>query len=1138
MSKQIKLGFDRVPSRSLETDQVLVDAQGEELTDKNGLPLYTPTEGVPTSFYSARNSTSVFVNNESSDAVGIAGKSISVAEQFPLLSEVSSSLLGIPRLGKQQSLLADVSVYGMDVGTWEFYRAPNPYEPPEWRRRINRVYGQRYYPRLKEYDREQALAIEMYPAPFTFPFGPKWESNGLYNESRFQDYINFVIMGNFLHEYFTAQNYGVFANQNFLPRELARVEGNDVIYADNLDLAFEYVEAWTTAWILIRRNELTDPRGALNPNDPTDTTLTTGRVEDLLSSFGNEQEKTITFENTAPGYNSSNRDLYCQLQSREAFRYQPGAISGFTFGARLNADRTNAENVIEWGCANESDHLMFQVRGENFSIVRRSTVPLSEKTIELLDMVPEDQIQVQSPNPFERTNTSYTTTDLGLPPKPTEFLYELTIPREKFNGDPLDGTGRSGYTLSFSDVTMYKIEYSWYGAIGAKFYAYVPVSNDEARWVLMHTLVIENTLSTPSLKNPFMHFRYSIRAQNTSSLIEPIYLYKYGASYYIDGGDEGTFSYNSYGTSLSKIAPSTQSKPIIGFQPKTFIKNRDSAEVRNQKKFYIDDISISSSQNTRVDILECEGCPGGHGHFYAASLQNGQRGVVDTFRLTSTGITFESESVFTLADNEKKIIAPGIFSSYVLVDQDSLDADASTAKIGRRLGRSQNSVNTTIVEDSPYTGNDTAIVNGEEINLLDNEDPYVFTARLTGFDDVIASETPITKKNFKIQFLNPVALETLGQWAEFRIGVTQKTPEVVDGVLLFGGQPLDMQNEVYADFSQNSPRKNAAGADFGEEDRRIGNIMEQDYRLSSPKGAYSGQCSELNFEIRDIAKPTTGIEYVTTPPESTPPLDGNHFLTLTTPLGIERTNGGGIGIYDANGIRFIDSGITFTSDVATYEFEGDTRYVVAISGFLDVPSLSAIALKTMRTFGRHVNKTKILPFGNDPYYLWIAMRDNARLNNIVVKEFDETSSFSHTPDWIAGDDCNIEVIAVQNNEPPSGVVDKLTTSREYIGTDGLFYMGGVTDIAGTPANFVEKNRLSAVEFDDQLYLPLRPSSIKSSIHVGANKTESIKMSHLFGVNRFKLGADSFGNKSVYLSAISSDAGSPAEIILSVSSKEQ
>ena len=40
--------------------------------------------------------------------------------------------------------------------------------------------------------------------------------------------------------------------------------------------------------------------------------------------------------------------------------------------------------------------------------------------------------------------------------------------------------------LSFDKVTMYKIEFSWYGAVGALFLAYVPVGAGEARWVRVH----------------------------------------------------------------------------------------------------------------------------------------------------------------------------------------------------------------------------------------------------------------------------------------------------------------------------------------------------------------------------------------------------------------------------------------------------------------------------------------------------------------------------------------------------------------------------------------------------------------------------------------------------------------------------
>ena len=87
---------------------------------------------------------------------------------------------------------------------------------------------------------------------------------------------------------------------------------------------------------------------------------------------------------------------------------------------------------------------------------------------------------------------------------------------------------------------MYKIEFGWYGAIGAQFYAYVPVDNDECRWVLLHRITIENGIDRPCLENPNFRFKYLVNVQNTDKMYEPVYLYKYGASYYTDGGDEGT----------------------------------------------------------------------------------------------------------------------------------------------------------------------------------------------------------------------------------------------------------------------------------------------------------------------------------------------------------------------------------------------------------------------------------------------------------------------------------------------------------------------------------------------------------------------------------------------------------------------
>jgi hypothetical protein len=1122
LSKQIKLGFDKNTSRPVTTDQILVDVRGNLLRDSAGNFLYTETTETPRSFFAARNATSVHVNNESTPDVR-SGGSVAIIEQFAETSEVSSSLLGIPRAEKQQTLLSDVSIYGLD-DTWEFYRNPQPFQPVEWSTRKNRTYGKRFSPRLTEHPEEQALALEVFPTPWTFPFGPRWESQGRFNPALFTRYRRFIELGNALYEFYANQNLEVFASRHFLIPGIASLDSADVIYNSDIDLAFEYIEQWSITWMNIRDNILNDP---LVPGRK----LSVGIINGIMR---NQLGLSFTFDETQPGY-SSTPYRYCQLQSKEAFRYQPGAISGFTFGVKLNADPATLTNVLEWGCANETDQLMFQVRGSQFNIVRRSSVPLSRRNLERNGFTIDDQKTILSPNPFERADNSFTTTDLGLPPENRPQIFELLIQSDRFNGDPLDGSGPSGYNISFNEVTMYKIEYSWYGAVGAKFYAYIPVGNAETRWVLIHTLIIENTLEEPHLQNPFMHFRYAIYLNDTSSLREPMYLYKYGASYYIDGTDEGTFNYNSYKIPTEKNITSTNSTPLMGFVSKDKILNRDAIGTFNQKNFYIEKVSAASDKDIRLDILECTGCPGGHGYFYATSLQNGQKGLVDQFRITTAGdlVFVDPEKDFDVFTGNKKIIGPGVFSSYVFAK----DGDTQSVRIERRLGSQR--INTPIDPESFVTG-DQSIVAGNIQNLIG----YEFTGRLSGFDDVIASTVPITKSNIKVQFLNPIRTETTGQWAEFRIGITTKKPELEtpegedDDVLLFDGQPLDMENEIFGEFAQFQARKNAQGIETGEWDPRVGNTMEQDFRIERPLGASSGFCSELNFVISDVV--FSNVNYTSTDPSGQLE-EGSHFIVFTEQPGISNTIGGGIGIFDGN--RFVDSGITFTSNVVSFfnQQTGIINYVTAISGNISAISdisTNGIAVRSVRCLGRYINKTKILPFDTIEYYLFIAMRDNARINNIVVQEFDGVSTFSHTPVWIKDDTSNINVVQVENVSPPASVIDKLSTSNEYIGTDGRFYMGGTTFTGNVPANFTEKARLDSIKTDDQLSLPLRPATLKTSIYVSGGMPETIDMSHIFNVDRFKVTKGSFNNKYLQISAIVTEPGEVGTVQINVSGKEQ
>ena len=112
-------------------------------------------------------------------------------------------------------------------------------------------------------------------------------------------------------------------------------------------------------------------------------------------------------------------------------------------------------------------------------------------------------------------------------------------------GDPiiLDGTtleAQSVYDIDFTKVTMWKIEFSWYGAVGALFLCYVPVANGEARWVRVHHMRASNQLDVASLGNATLPITYLTHGGLANNLPEGNRLVKYGASYYIDGGDKGT----------------------------------------------------------------------------------------------------------------------------------------------------------------------------------------------------------------------------------------------------------------------------------------------------------------------------------------------------------------------------------------------------------------------------------------------------------------------------------------------------------------------------------------------------------------------------------------------------------------------
>ena len=697
---KIKLGFDRTPAPVTKQLTQLVDIEGSLLFDPAGTPLVTDEEVTLSAFALSAGATSIHVNN----MYNTPPISIPVVEQFPETSAVSNSLLGVPRAETSLSLFSDVSTYGLDEENWSYQVFSNASFPDEWYNRKNPIYGDRTNPKFYEETGEQALYLKSFPVQYGFPGSPLARNETIPPQNVFK-YINFIAMGKYLYELFKDTNID-FAKRNFLDRTIypidssesevvitpasfdrgSRVFSNssnflDVEYGDDVEDALFQIERWTIVYQKIVDGEFDFPSVASLQNSDINI------IKEFLGG------------DAIPG-NPGSRENFAILESVKTFRYQPGRVSGFTFGTRQQTDPASSANYIEWGCSNDTDEYMFQLKGSTFNIIRRSTIRMPDELLLRQGLRTSDQ----STDPVK---------SVGVTLRPP--LYETTIPRTLFNGDSLLGNGPSGYILSFEDVTMYKIEFSWYGAVGAKFYAYVPADVGAARWVLMHTLVIENGLGKPILNNPDFKFKYLVYSSDHKGIDLPLYLYKYGSSYYIDGGDEGTIT-------LSTITSETKSfqtrSPIIGVMPKEELINRDGIGIVNYRKGYPSLLSVNSDKRARIDIEYVTGSPDGVHFSHASSLHhsgthpNTRENVI--FRVNSLGTQVDIlNGIVDTKDFNGKIIADGLYNVYV-GDVGDVSSN-STYNILRRglIGQGQGSI---LVTDPPQDRTDQYSL--KEVSLI------------------------------------------------------------------------------------------------------------------------------------------------------------------------------------------------------------------------------------------------------------------------------------------------------------------------------------------------------------------------------------------------------------------------------------
>ena len=1114
---------------------------------------------------------------------------LKVAEQFPETSEVSSTLLGVSRAETQLSLFSNVSSYGLESKDWEVLEHRSIITLREWAERINEIYGERTRGEIREETQESAIQLYLFPCPNTFPFGPKFEKNNLYNSEFFENYAEFIEMGNVLYTHYNLKNASEYGGdpqkQKWLRRFLdpliaAPTTGakRDVEYFVELKQAFAAIDNWTETYRDIRSGSLISPISA----DPSPIGFTEVNIILGLAPL------TYASDNTRPGY-SDNARRYLLLQSRRVFRYQPGRISGFTFGVRV-AREQNAGFKLEWGIFNKTDHYVFQLDKGFLKIVRRSQVPLPGYIVESIGLLTTQEF-VKTPDPQDSYESEENPTGADYK------LHELVIPQDNFNGDSLDGNGPSGHSVKPENITMYKIEFGWYGAIGARFYAYIPAGNGEARWVVLHTLVIENQIGKPCLVDPYFRFRYVANITKSTDIRTPQFVYKYGASYYIDGGDEGTTSQNSIKTKpdSGRVGVGLQgTTAILGIRPKDEIYNSLGIGIKNKKITIPTQLNMTTNVLTKVRVGVCTGCPGwAHVHTQGfrrngtdySSFLGRQLPIKITANNTieafypdgGTPIYFKKEDIGA------KIIAPSIYNCYIV---EVMDDSGNRGSLNQTPDAGYNNYPKATIHG--FLGHERFVLGAADgdtgrgffgelakdrsvsppVNVLlpnsgTDPDDFVYRSeaskpdaqpvRLSNYDGLAISDYKLTGSEIDILFTVPRSRSEGGidptwgysHWGDVLVGVTDVQP-ISDGTVSGVEFNIDWQEEedgsagtgntsrlpnskiLFAEHTHAWASSDIEGADSREAwpTWQFRTRLGLSHQVPPVVGISSGRCGRVKIRVGD---PET-IQNVTLVDKNpkTNVQEGKFFLT--SPAGGLTTIDSEA--YDGGQVAYsVGTDPTIIKEpnvifVGSVD-QTDPNPKGEVTEFIEISdTLSNVAVDgSLNLAIRKVNISTEFLKQNN--------------NSTKIFKFDVFPLFPVIKLKDYGEINNVSIKEVVG-ETQVTVSPRFFVNDCEINTYGPLVTLPTSTTSTPPTNFRSVSDLSGAEFDNQNKCQIRDFVQKDVFFIGRDQTQSIDMSKVFSQDKEVIAADQNNVEATFVIAnnIDPDTSIDATVQASLNFKEQ
>jgi len=252
-----------------------------------------------------------------------------------------------------------------------------------------------------------------------------------------------------------------------------------------------------------------------------------------------------------------------QIQSRKRLRYRPGQGIVGRFAGNFTTGVTQSYQVIGFGHA--EDGVYFGYKNADFGIlynnrgkreVRTFTVTTGSSTAENVSIVLSGttySVAVTNSANIQRTVwelSQGTYTGWSAYPSGTTVVFvnesagaksgtynyvattmvgtysqtsagqattELFIPQTEWNGDKLDGTGTSGFTLDPTKGNVFQIGIQYLGFGAINFEIEVTSDNNNANFASVHTLKLPNTLTTTSFGNPSFPFTMAVYSAGSTT---------------------------------------------------------------------------------------------------------------------------------------------------------------------------------------------------------------------------------------------------------------------------------------------------------------------------------------------------------------------------------------------------------------------------------------------------------------------------------------------------------------------------------------------------------------------------------------------------------------------------------------------